>query len=587
MAAQSGLFGLGTFGTVATVGVGAAVVAVGLYVAGVFEPDPARQTRPVVAVAVPNEPNAADVEAGTEELAALADDAAPSPDPVPLAAPDPAPQTTEEPESTTAEPEPVAVPLSAPRFDVVRAEADGTTLIAGSGPADASLVVLLDDVDFETAQIDGSGQFVVFLSLDPSPNPRFLSLRAELGDQVALSEEDIILAPRPVQVAEAETAPVAEPENTDVSGAPDDATTEIAAAESSDTEAEPVQAEPVAEPTTEVAGVEPINVAPVTTPAPETTEVENTEPDEIDLAAATPVEEVADEPVTEVVEQAPVSVATAETAAEPTEPANVEVSSSSSTNELPVDAVDTDATELASVNVTESVPATPTAEPNANPVSTVAPAATATAPLAPAVPDESVGAVTASATPDPEPVTEPAPVTVLRATKDGVELLQPSTADRPVALQQLALDTISYSELGEVQLSGRTSDDTTVRIYLDNEPVAELGATSDGRWRGLLNGIEPGIYTLRLDAVDPAGRVVSRLETPFKREPPAKLAAVPGDLRSALIRAVTVQKGDTLWAISRERYGEGILYVRVFEANRDQIRDPDLIYPGQVFSIPE
>ena len=49
---------------------------------------------------------------------------------------------------------------------------------------------------------------------------------------------------------------------------------------------------------------------------------------------------------------------------------------------------------------------------------------------------------------------------------------------------------------------------------------------------------------------------------------------------------MTVQRGDTLWAISQDRYGSGFLYVRVFEANRDSIRDPDLIYPGQVFSVP-
>ena len=53
------------------------------------------------------------------------------------------------------------------------------------------------------------------------------------------------------------------------------------------------------------------------------------------------------------------------------------------------------------------------------------------------------------------------------------------------------------------------------------------------------------------------------------------------------ISAITVQPGNTLWGISRERYGEGILYVRVFEANRDKIRNPDLIYPGQVFVLPE
>jgi nucleoid-associated protein YgaU len=50
---------------------------------------------------------------------------------------------------------------------------------------------------------------------------------------------------------------------------------------------------------------------------------------------------------------------------------------------------------------------------------------------------------------------------------------------------------------------------------------------------------------------------------------------------------VTVQPGFTLWGIAQERYGDGVLYVQVFEANRDKIKDPDLIYPGQVFSVPE
>ena len=57
--------------------------------------------------------------------------------------------------------------------------------------------------------------------------------------------------------------------------------------------------------------------------------------------------------------------------------------------------------------------------------------------------------------------------------------------------------------------------------------------------------------------------------------------------RKRKIQAITVQPGNTLWAISRERYGKGILYVRIYEANRDRIRDPDLIYPGQVFAIPQ
>ena len=49
---------------------------------------------------------------------------------------------------------------------------------------------------------------------------------------------------------------------------------------------------------------------------------------------------------------------------------------------------------------------------------------------------------------------------------------------------------------------------------------------------------------------------------------------------------MTVQPGNTLWEISNQAYGDGVLYVRLFEANKDKIRDPNLIYPGQVFSIP-
>lgn len=49
---------------------------------------------------------------------------------------------------------------------------------------------------------------------------------------------------------------------------------------------------------------------------------------------------------------------------------------------------------------------------------------------------------------------------------------------------------------------------------------------------------------------------------------------------------VLIRKGDTLWRISRENYGEGMRYTVIYLANGDQIRDPDLIYPGQIFRMP-
>ncbi|HUF45540.1 MAG TPA: LysM peptidoglycan-binding domain-containing protein, partial [Aestuariivirgaceae bacterium] len=59
---------------------------------------------------------------------------------------------------------------------------------------------------------------------------------------------------------------------------------------------------------------------------------------------------------------------------------------------------------------------------------------------------------------------------------------------------------------------------------------------------------------------------------------PANVPARPG--------RVVIQPGNNLWRISRVIYGRGVEYTVIYEANREQIRDPDLIYPGQIFATP-
>ncbi|WP_298678416.1 Ig-like domain-containing protein [uncultured Lentibacter sp.] len=178
----------------------------------------------------------------------------------------------------------------------------------------------------------------------------------------------------------------------------------------------------------------------------------------------------------------------------------------------------------------------------------------------------------------PDPQQEAPAQAVLMASEDGVTLLQPAS---PKVADQVALDAITYSDQGDVELVGRAPGDAVLRVYLDNEPVTTERTEEGGTWKSALPNVETGVYTLRVDEVDAAGAVKSRVETPFKREEPAKLAS------DTQVKLVTVQPGATLWAIARERYGQGELYVQVYEANKDQIRDPDLIYPGQVFDIPE
>ncbi len=178
---------------------------------------------------------------------------------------------------------------------------------------------------------------------------------------------------------------------------------------------------------------------------------------------------------------------------------------------------------------------------------------------------------------------------VLLADESGVKVLQPpEPRDKsPEVMSAVALDAITYSDEGQVQLAGRAIGSGSVRVYLNNAPIITTNIEEDGNWRSELPQVDTGIYTLRVDELDEQGRVTSRVETPFKREDADVLAQAGADQASSKVRAVTVQPGSTLWAISREAYGEGTLYVRVFEANKDRIRDPDLIYPGQVFTIPK
>ena len=53
------------------------------------------------------------------------------------------------------------------------------------------------------------------------------------------------------------------------------------------------------------------------------------------------------------------------------------------------------------------------------------------------------------------------------------------------------------------------------------------------------------------------------------------------------LRTARVTRGDSLWRISRTIYGEGTRYTEIYDANSAQIRDPDLIYPGQVLVVPK
>ena len=442
-------------------------------------------------------------------------------------------ESVKEPEPTPDLPEP-------PEISLFRLDPDGSAIIAGRGAQGWRTVITLDGSDMTEASIDAKGEFAEFVTIAPSDAPRIVSLRMtrdEDGETIEARQE-VIVAPTPPEAKADET------------GTSD----QVAALTPETNPQEPLaEAEPDEATDTERAGSEAVEMQPLdgqaeSAPSPDAQPTE-ADREDTEVAEDRPADEqVAEEQVAE--EQV------AEAPSEETQPEDI---AARDAQEAPEAAATVDP-----ANGTEPSQATETAETEAE---EAAPSADTTEP------DARGGQA------------------VLLAGEDGVEVLQPAAA--PQVLSRVALDAITYDDAGEVQLAGRGGEGAFVRVYLDNTPITTSRIAEDGRWRTELPQVDTGVYTLRIDEVTETGTVASRLETPFKREDEAVIAETEAraqadaETGATRVDVVTVQPGFTLWAISRERYGKGILYVRVFNANRDRIRDPDLIYPGQVFSLPE
>lgn len=385
------------------------------------------------------------------------------------------------------------VTIYPPKLETVRIDDDGTALVAGMAYPGSILEILVDEEVVESIKLGQDGNFAVLFDIELKDRPQVISIRSIDGETVLVSDETMIVAPKIIELAQADPA--------------DNQTQK--------------QSEG-AENSTEV-GVSPKEKS-------ETTSEENSSSD---LAAETDLEEET------------------EKAAEANNISNDNVDKADLTNKTPQLAQPTEE------KIEEDVQQILTQEPS----------------------DSDLIPNTVS-----NKAEQP---TVLLADSEGVKVVQ-SGKTGPNVMTDVMFDTINYSKDGDVAVTGRGTPESIVHFYLDNSPVASTAVDQTGYWSADLSDVEAGVYTLRLDQLDQSGKVSSRIESPFKREDRSVLVDQMQDIASpARINVITVQPGNTLWAISRERYGRGILYVQVFDANKDKIRDPDLIYPGQIFDLPD
>lgn len=193
------------------------------------------------------------------------------------------------------------------------------------------------------------------------------------------------------------------------------------------------------------------------------------------------------------------------------------------------------------------------------------------------------------------------------------------TGDKPVAAPaEKALVAVEAVEIegNKIFIAGTAEPGSTVKLFANADPLGTTKTAPNGRF--LLQTVQElavGDYIIRAEMMGRDGlTVIARAAVPFKREAGERVAAVASDTAPAgdagesatgavpqtmgegaqnaeaplknVDGSVIIRRGDNLWRISRRTYGAGMRYTTIYLANKEQIRNPNMIYPGQVFTLP-
>ena len=163
---------------------------------------------------------------------------------------------------------------------------------------------------------------------------------------------------------------------------------------------------------------------------------------------------------------------------------------------------------------------------------------------------------------------------MMSADAQDVNVLQ---APEPQVQADIDIRSVNYVDNAFV-VRGSVREAGRINIYMDNLFLGNLNAEPEDWTFRISRQLEAGKkYLIRADKVNPDGKVVSRIEVPFEMEK---------GLEKNKRRRLRIVKGDCLWSIAKQIYGTGFAYTTIYQANKKQIKNPDLIYPNQVFIVP-
>jgi nucleoid-associated protein YgaU len=144
----------------------------------------------------------------------------------------------------------------------------------------------------------------------------------------------------------------------------------------------------------------------------------------------------------------------------------------------------------------------------------------------------------------------------------------------------LAPSAIVWRDASSVLISGTSRGGIRVTVNDAKGQFGEALVLADGAWQvaGSLD-MDIALNQLRFALFDDVNQIIARYDLPVKARDLAK-----GQDGSPL---VVVNKGDMLWRIAYQQMGKGVRYVDIVRRNKQDIINPDLIYPKQIFAVPQ
>jgi hypothetical protein len=162
-------------------------------------------------------------------------------------------------------------------------------------------------------------------------------------------------------------------------------------------------------------------------------------------------------------------------------------------------------------------------------------------------------------------------VKIKNKNQSGIEIMNNNEQ-----VKGLALDSVEHFDNNKLRLKGRSIPDYEIQIFLSQKLIGKSLVNSNGMWEFSINKIEFNSVDLEIRS-SYENNILS-----------LKTKILNGNIDQKLFfeKKIIVEDGNSLWRIARKTLGGGILYAEIYKNNKKIIDDPNLIFPGQVFKIP-